>query len=104
MPLIDLPLAQLQEYRGTNPLPEDFDSYWQGPLEEQCSTPTNVALIRRDFPASFAECFHLRFTGVGDARIYAKYLRPKGSKACPAVLMFHGYSIDSGDWQDKLGW
>src|SRR5690606_5316127 len=44
--------------------------------------------------------------GVRGARIYAKYLRPKkpAAKPHPAVVIFHGYSGSSGDWQDKLSW
>jgi cephalosporin-C deacetylase len=56
----------------------------------------------------FAECFDLFFTGVGGSRVHAKYLRPKKGAAAaephPAVLQFHGYSGDSGDWADKLGY
>lgn len=48
------------------------------------------------------QCFDLWFTGVGGARIYAKYLRPKNGEPHPAVLQFHAYSADSGDWTDKL--
>ena len=29
MPLIDMPLDQLIEYRGRNPRPPDFDDYWK---------------------------------------------------------------------------
>ena len=40
------------------------------------------------------ECLDLWFTGVGGARIYAKYLRPRarGGARHPAVLQFHGYT------------
>jgi cephalosporin-C deacetylase len=43
---------------------------------------------------------------VGGARVYAKYLRPKGGarKPGPAVLQFHGYSGSSGEWSDKLNY
>jgi cephalosporin-C deacetylase len=42
---------------------------------------------------------------VGGARVHAKVLRPRGASAPhPAVLMFHGYSDDAGDWTDKLGY
>jgi len=61
----------------------------------------------RPFPlkAHNAECFDLYFTGVGGARVHAKYLRPKvNTEPHPAVLMFHGYSGSSGDWQDKLSY
>ena len=34
--------------------------------------------------------------------MHAKYLRPKTPGRHPAVLQFHGYSGNSGDWLDKL--
>ncbi|MDO8303323.1 MAG: acetylxylan esterase, partial [Sedimentisphaerales bacterium] len=47
----------------------------------------------------------LWFTGVGGARIYAKYLRPKNSdKKHPAIVQFHGYTANSGDWSEKLAY
>jgi cephalosporin-C deacetylase len=50
------------------------------------------------------ECFDLWFTGVGGARVYAKYLRPsRPATPLPAVLKFHGYSHNSGDWTESLG-
>ncbi|WP_052429386.1 acetylxylan esterase [Paenibacillus borealis] len=43
------------------------------------------------------------FTGVRGARIHAKYLRPKEAGGPhPAILQFHGYSGNAGDWSDKL--
>ncbi len=108
MPLIDKPLPELLEYRGRNPRPDDFDAYWSAALRELDATdprpelrPSPVAAARK------VECFDLWFTGVGGARIYAKYLRPKAeanSGRHPAVLQFHGYSGHSGDWVDKFGW
>jgi cephalosporin-C deacetylase len=64
-----------------------------------------VELIPHDLAAPFAECFDLYFTGVGGARVHAKYLRPRNAREPhPAVLQFHGYSGSSGDWSDKLGY
>jgi cephalosporin-C deacetylase len=105
MPLIDMPLPQLREYQGRNPRPADMDEYWDRALAELRDTDPQVELTPKPLNASFAECFHLRFTGVGGARVYAKYLRPKGVREPhPAVLHFHGYSGNSGDWVDKLNW
>ena len=105
MPLIDMPLAQLREYAGRTPRPDDFDAYWDRALAEMHALDPEVELTPHPFETDFAECFHLRFTGVGGARVYAKYLRPKGRTGPhPAVLMFHGYSGSSGDWADKLGY
>ncbi len=55
--------------------------------------------------ANFVECFDLYFTGVGGARVYAKYLRPKKAAGKhPAVVIFHGYSGNTGDWWDKYSY
>jgi cephalosporin-C deacetylase len=106
MPLtFDLPLEELKEYQGLNPRPPDFDNYWDQALAEMHALDPQVELRPADFQTSFAECFHLTFNGVGGARIHAKLLRPRqASEPHPALLMFHGYSMNSGDWVDKLGY
>ena len=105
MPLIDLPLDQLRSYAGRNPRPADFDAYWDEALRELAATdpkPERVPSAVLNAPG--VECFDLWFTGVGGARVYAKYLRPSGAKAAPAVLQFHGYSGNGGDWAGKLAY
>ncbi len=106
MPLtFDLPIEQLKTYNGKNPRPSDFDSFWNQGLAEMRSIDPKVELVKAEFQAPNAECFHLFFTGVGGARVHAKLLRPVNAPAPhPAVLMFHGYTGDSGDWFDKLGY
>ena len=104
MPLIDLPLPELRRYAGRNPRPADFDDYWKRALAELATVDPRAELRPASFSVPGCECFDLWFTSVGGARIYAKYARPKGSGPHPAVLQFHGYSMNSGDWFDKLGW
>src|SRR5437763_5279277 len=105
MPLIDMPLDQLRKYEGRNPKPSDFDAYWNRAVAEMEALDPKVEMVPHPFDAPFAECFHLYFTGVGGARVHAKYIRPRSaSSPHPAVLMFHGYSGSSGDWHDKLGY
>ncbi|MDH7601028.1 MAG: alpha/beta fold hydrolase [Armatimonadota bacterium] len=105
MPLIDMPLDELMLYQGRNPRPEDFDLYWDRALAEMKSVDPQVELVPYDISARGVECFHLFFTGVGGARIHAKYLRPKwGPEKHPALVFFHGYSGNSGDWFAYLGW
>lgn len=105
MPLIDKPLPELYEYRGRNPRPADFEAYWATALKELDGVDPRPELIRNEgLTTRFCESFDLWFTGVGGARIYAKYQRPKGRKSCPAVLFFHGYSAHSGDWCERLGY
>lgn len=103
MPIVDMPLSQLQQYEGRSPKPDDFDTYWDKALEEVRDVDPKVELVPADFEVPFAECFSLYFTGVNGARIHAKYARPKGqTQSHPAVLHFHGYSGSSGDWMDKM--
>ena len=106
MPLtFDLPLAKLWEYQGCNPRPDDFDVYWEQGLAEMQAVDPQVELRPAEFQTDFSECFHLTFTGVGGARIHAKLLRPRrAAEPHPALLMFHGYSANSGDWSEKLGY
>jgi len=106
MPLtFDMPFEQLEKYQGINPRPADFDAFWEQGLQEMRSIDPRVELVPCEFQVSGVECFHLYFTGVQGARLHAKYLRPSGKRAPhPAVLMFHGYTGNSGDWQDKLGY
>jgi len=104
MPLLfDMPYEDLHTYEGTNPKPKDFEAYWDAALAEMQALDPQVELTPAEFQTDYAECYHMVFTGVGGARVYAKLLRPKGQiNPGPAVLMFHGYSWYSGDWFDKL--
>lgn len=104
MPLVDLPLDALEAYQGRNPRPADFDTYWDRGLRELDATDPAAKLTPVALPVDWAEAFDLTYTGVGGAEVYAKLIRPKGKTACPALLHFHGYSMNSGDWTDKLGY
>ncbi len=105
MPMIDMPLAELRQYQGTNPKPADFDAYWDRALMELRSVEPMVELVASDFQTLQAECFDMYYNGVRGARIHAKYLRPRDlEQPHPAVLLFHGYSGNAGDWSDKLSY
>ncbi len=110
MPMLDLPLPELRTYRGRNPKPADADQYWDRALEELKVQPDELELIPAAFQAPNVECFDMYFTGVGGARVHSQLLRPKASAPAssrgsgPALLLFHGYSGDAGDWSEKLGY
>ena len=104
MPCLDKPLHELETYTGTNPKPADFDEYWLRALRElESIDPEPELKLTEAIHPTRSEAFDLTFTGVGGARIYAKYVRPKNPDGQhPAILEFHGYSGNSGDWSDKL--
>jgi cephalosporin-C deacetylase len=105
MPIVDMSLEELWKYQGRNPKPADFEQYWDSGLAEMKALDPKIELRPHPLTASFAECFDLYWTGVGGARVHAKYVRPKGvAQPHPAVLLFHGYSGSSGEWSDKLNY
>lgn len=99
----DFSIKELESYTGTNPCPADFDAYWDAALAELDAIDPEVELIPAGVQSPFAECFDMYFTGVGGARVYAKLVKPLNADSPhPAVMQFHGYSGDSGDWVGKL--
>ena len=100
MPLtFDFPLEKLRTYQGINPRPADFDEFWQRGLVEMRAIDSNVEITPAEIDVPFAECCNMYFTGVGGARVHAKLIRPLDVPSPhPAVLRFHGYSGNSGDW------
>lgn len=99
MPNWDLTLEDLHSYGGTNPRPNDFDQFWSDAFGELDEQPEEVVLTPVDLGYSSADCFDLWFTGIGGARIHAKYVRPVTPHAeGRAVAIFHGYTVGSADW------
>lgn len=105
MPILDMPVHELKKYRGTNPKPDDFDLYWERALAELDRTAPDPEWIPADFKAPCADCYDLYFTGVRNARIHAKVLIPKvHDHKMPALVNFHGYTGNCGNWCDKLSY
>jgi len=103
--LIDMPVSELETYQGRNPRPADYDAYWEKALAEMRAVKPDVELVPFDMKAPYADCFDMYFTGTGGARIHAKLMKPEHAvKPGPAVVFFHGYWSNSGDWVDKLGY
>jgi cephalosporin-C deacetylase len=99
MPTIDLPLDELQTYGGRNPRPADLDGYWEEALAELAAISNDIVIEPVEHPSPIVACHDLWFTGVGGARIYAKYLRPRSQPgAAPGLAVFHGYTMSSPDW------
>ncbi len=107
MPLIDKPLAELKTYQGLNPRPADFDAYWTAALKELDATDPKPDLVpSKDIhPRNSEALLTCGLTGVGGARVYAKYIRPKKSSGKnPAVLRFTATRASSGDFVGRLAY
>ncbi|MEG1275040.1 MAG: alpha/beta fold hydrolase [Ruthenibacterium sp.] len=103
MPQVDMPLEELKRYAGKSPRPADYDVYWARALSVLAEQSLAYTLEPAELSVPGVSCYHLWFTGVGGARVHAKFLKPEGkTKKTPAMLLFHGYEGSSKDWFDKL--
>jgi cephalosporin-C deacetylase len=99
----EMSLKEMKKYMGSSPKSDDFEQYWQEALAEMKSVDPEIEINASAFQTEFAECYDLYFTGVDDARIHVKYIKPKNIKTKqPAVIEFHGYGCKIEDWSDKL--
>ena len=77
MPMLDMPLAELRTYQGTNPRPADFDEYWDTALEELKNVDPAPVFKKAAFQTPNAECYDVFFTGINGAKLHATHLRPR---------------------------
>lgn len=103
MAIVDMPLEQLLEYKGKNPCPTDFDQFWERSLVQMRNIDPQIEIVPSTFLVPNVLCFDLYFTGIDGARIHTKLLRPKKIKdKSPAIVQFHGYKCNCGDWMSKV--
>ena len=102
--LVDMKIDELLQYQGRNPKPQDFEAFWDNSLKELAALDPQCEWVPAKFQTQEAECFDLYFTGMGGSRIHAKFARPRKAedRKGPAVVMFHGYSGNAGDWFNML--
>ena len=101
--LFDLPVEELSLYKGTNPLPEDFDVYWNVALAELDQIDSDLDFIDAEFQVPSGRCKHFFFTGVANARIHAKIVFPNDiRRPMPAIIFFHGYRAAAAEWSYLL--
>lgn len=102
MPVLDMPLEQLREYTGTNPIPSDFDLFWNERLKEVNNSSLNYKLEKSEIQGyDSCEYYDLWFDGIDGGKVYAKYLHPKSEEKVPLILQFHGYPGASRSWFEQ---
>ncbi len=90
------------DYRGATPMPSDFDAFWDARMAEADGLPLEYTITDSEIP-NYPACQYrdLWFTGMGGAKLYAKYLLPKADRPVPLVLQFHGYPGASRSWLEQ---
>ncbi len=103
-------IHELERYRGTNPVPADFDEFWQGRMAEAEAEELSFELLPASEVTSCptVQVRDLWFQGMGGARLYAKVLEPTprfaGEGPLPLLLRFHGYPGRTRSWLENASW
>jgi cephalosporin-C deacetylase len=94
MPLIDLPLPALREYRSAVSEPSDLDAFWTEAIRSARAQATEPVLTPYETAAYGAlHAFDVTFSGADGHPVKAWYLRPAGAgdTPLPCRVTFVGY-------------
>ncbi len=102
MPIIDMPLEKLKTYKGTNPIANDFDSFWNERMDEVRNHKLEYYIEPSEING-FTACnfYDLWFRGINGEKVYAKYIKPNLNYNLPLILQFHGYPGASRGWFEQ---
>lgn len=79
------------------PVPDDFDTFWDGKKAALATLPMNARLTPVDSGEEDVACFDLQLDCLGGAPVSGYFARPKGAaaKSLPALLTVHGAGVRS---------
>ncbi len=105
MPLFDLPLERLRDYRPDRDEPADFDEFWSRTLAEAGEFALDAQFTPYEAPYANVEVYDVSFAGWGGHRINGWFLVPRGATGpLPCVMHYIGYSGGRGFPHDHLIW
>jgi cephalosporin-C deacetylase len=102
---VDLPEAELRNYRSEQGDPADFDDFWSSTLEETRAHPLRVEAELLDVGLTTVDVYDVTFSGYAGDRIKAWLRIPRGVPTpLPAMVHFAGYSGGRGHPLENLLW
>ena len=105
MPLADLTLAELEQYRPTVAPPHDLQEMWAQVLGRARRHDAVVQVDRVDAGLSRVEVSDLTFAGYDGQAVRAWWLRPAGTpEPLPVVVEYQGYGGGRGLPHERLLW
>jgi cephalosporin-C deacetylase len=104
VPLFDLPIEQLREYRPERTEPADFDQFWQRTFHEAAEFPLDAQFTPFDSRLSMVDVFDVSFRGWGGDRIGGWFITPRGDTPRGCVVKYLGYTNGRGFPFDHLLW
>ncbi len=92
MPLFDMPLEELVQYRPERVEPADFDAFWAETLADAHRQAAPPIFERVNSGLKTVAVYDVTFSGYGGQPIKGWYLEPVGTNGpLPAVVEFIGY-------------
>ena len=104
MPITDLTLPELVDYRPDVEQPEDFDRFWQVTIAEARRRPQEFVSTPVDGPVTELLVETVTFSGFDGDPIRAWVIRPRSGALLPAVVEFVGYNGGRGLPAEHLHW
>ncbi|GAA4416010.1 acetylxylan esterase [Georgenia halophila] len=105
MPLTDLPLEELREFRPPITEPDDFDAFWRATLAEaRAAGGGRAELSRVDGPINRLVVEDLTFPGFGGDPVKGWVVRPESDAPLPTVIELVGYNGGRGLPAERLHW
>ena len=105
MPLFDLPIAQLREYRPEVAEPADFDEFWTRTIAESRAAGGEVTCEPVDALLPQVELFDVTFPGFAGDPVRGWFMLPKGGDdLLPTVVEYNGYGGGRGFAHERLAW
>lgn len=105
MPYSDMPLDQLQAYKPARSEAADFDTFWQGTLDEARQFPLDATFTPAPTQLKLIEAFDVTFNGFGGQRIKGWLVLPRErSGKLPCIVEYIGYGGGRGFSIDWLVW
>jgi len=105
MAIIDMPLAELEEYRPKRVEPIDFDDFWQRTLTESKSYPLNAQFEAVDFGLKLVDSYDVTFNGYNGQKVKGWFLLPRQApRPLPCVVEYIWYGGGRGYPIDWLLW
>lgn len=97
MPGIDLPLAELVQYRSTTPEPADFDEVWATTLAQARTVTMAPTVVRVPTALQLVDTYDVTFPGFAGDPVRAWLTVPAGAAGrLPVVVQYNGYGGGRG--------
>lgn len=102
MPLLDMSLEEMREYKPAREEPADFEAFWARALAEARAQDLKAVFEPVESGLETLDVFDVTFSGFNGDRIKGWYMLPRGARApLPGVVEYIGYGGGRGfpvDW------